>query len=211
MQRDATQHRRPASFVLDRPPVHGDPVPAVCGPVQRGLCLPGHDGGPGAGAGSPGLGEGPCLGQGPGGAPLPLLRLRGQRYRPRALPGGPHLLRPVARGTPLHQTGRLHGIPGAHPRPVSLLRPKKLSPDFHPTASWKCRAVVGCSAAGHSLAGWFTEALAARSRDAATAVMLAFSRAFFPELLLATAGIATPDSVTLQLLRRRLLPPRDHF
>ncbi|EEC03857.1 hypothetical protein IscW_ISCW002752 [Ixodes scapularis] len=77
--------------------LHGDPVPAVCGPVQRGLCLPGHDGGPGAGAGSPGLGEGPRLGQGPGGAPFPLLRLRGQRYRPRALPGGPHLLRPIAR------------------------------------------------------------------------------------------------------------------
>ncbi|EEC18477.1 hypothetical protein IscW_ISCW014269 [Ixodes scapularis] len=34
---------------------------------------------------------------------------------------------------------------------------------------------------------------------------------FLPELLRPTAGIATYDGVTLQLLRRHLFPPWDHF
>ncbi|CAN7994305.1 unnamed protein product [Ixodes pacificus] len=34
---------------------------------------------------------------------------------------------------------------------------------------------------------------------------------FLPELLRPATGIATYDGVTLRLLQRRLLPPRDHF
>lgn len=72
-------------------------------------------------------------------------------------------------------------------------------------------AADACPAAGHSPAWQFKVSRADGSWDAATTATLAIPLALFPELLRPTSRTATPDSVTLKLLRRHWFPLGDHF
>lgn len=107
---------------------------------------------------------------------------------------------------------------------ILLPRHQKWFPDFRLPTSYECRVVAGRdpggvaavavdmagapSAAGHCQASLSTEALAVGSWDSARMAVCAFAGTF---LLTPTAGISTSDDTTRRLLRRRLLPLRDHI